>query len=179
VDGGHNLRIKDLRLMDNDITSGGLEVLCKALVPASFRCLETLIPNDNSRLLENAAATQRFIEKVLLAPGTALKVLYVAHCSYSASHALLLKSCETNHVLQELDISLTESSNEPTIRNQLVDSLPKIKGLRHLGWCANNFRASANELMAAVRQNTSLLVIFPGFLRPPSVDAVLKRNKYF
>lgn len=90
IDGGHNPRIGELALQSIIITSDELEVLCRTtLVPALFRCLETLVLRSNLQLLDNVAITQRFIQQVLVVPGTTLKKFDVDSCSKkSASYFL-------------------------------------------------------------------------------------------
>lgn len=109
----------------------------------STSSLPKLNLGNNTNLLDNEVHVQHFVDKVLLSPDITLKELYLRHC-YShggaGGYAIIIKACGTNTKLQVLDIYRWVGNHHPSIRDQLIQSLPGMKGLQRL-ICSTDFFA--------------------------------------
>lgn len=203
VDGDLHRCLEELDLSKNCITSSGLRSLC-ALNPSTFPSLQKLTLNGNDILIDNEEITRRFVQELLLSDETTLKELHIAHCAlFPVRYTLFIKALETNQQLRLLNMSNCTDfadivdgepdifDDQQPIREQLVESLPQMKGLGYLIAAQLFLNEHDQELMTAFDKNTSLVRISVpttsliinhdarSEISTPILLTILKRNNYF
>jgi hypothetical protein len=177
--------LKTLKLSTNYITSDGLQCLSK-LDSGVLPSLTRLDLCYNNNLLDDADGTKLFAQKLLLSQGATLKEeLKLRYCSdQAAGYCIIIKSLETNATLKQLDMSESVVHRQ-AIREQLIQSLPKMTGLQDLAVGRKCIDLDDQRTMTALRQNVSLVSVdyryFAGdtpLSDHPRLAANLERNKH-
>jgi hypothetical protein len=187
----HLPHLELLNLSDDCITPIGLQVLMDAL-PLAFSHLKRRDLHANQRMFADEQTTQRFVDRGLLSDDVAIDELDVDHDGSGP----IIKSCEhEKSKLRVLDISpLHGRLPLRRIRDQFVESLPKMKRLQEL--ICNSHRPEDSltrfmatrdgkallvdpEIMAALHQNTSLVKLSDRFDEPenPLLVPILGRSQ--
>lgn len=175
MDGGCYV-LKELDLSFNHITSIGLYLLA-TLIPVALPSLEKLNLASNQRLFGNQKTTRLFADGMFLSRGTSLKELYIDRCGDCTP---IIKACETNDTLEVLDITCEDiDHHHQSIRNQLVESMPKMKGIQRLIYHFELFtRDNQPLLMTSLVKNTSIVHITSNTETRPSITPILQRNRH-
>jgi hypothetical protein len=150
--------LKTLKLSANKITSDGLQCLSK-LDADVLPSLERLHLGNNCNLLDDAESTKLFARKLLLSKRTHLEKLHLRYCmGRAAGYSIIIKSMEENETVRLLDVTSSDANFQP-IRDQLITSLPRMKGVKELHVARGLLDLENQPMMTAFRQNASVFKV--------------------
>jgi hypothetical protein len=165
--------LKDLHFRFNQLTGNGLGIMARR-IPEALPSLETLVLEGNKDLLNNPENTQLFAKNVL----PMLRELHINYCGDGTGYSQIITACEADTIgkLELLDISTRHPHQ--AVRNQLVESLPKMK-VQHLICAHGLFTRSDRALMSALYKNTIIIALdyLDAQARRHHVAPILQRNK--
>jgi hypothetical protein len=158
------IHLEYLALANNDITRIGLQALTDG-IPLALLHLKKLKLSGNKHLFYEEDSTQRFAGRILLSDDMAIEGLRVWRSGHFG--ILIIKSCEQDNI----KLRVLHISDSPHMRDQLVESLPKMKHLQELYYgrslkphgelarCDGTVLLVDPTIMAALHENTSLVKI--------------------
>jgi hypothetical protein len=146
--------------------------------------LECLHLGDNCTLLDDAESTKLFAQKLLLSKRTNRKELHVRNQSRheNVGFTIIIKSMEKNETVRLLDVASSWENYQP-VRDQLILSLPKMKGVWQLNFARGLHILDLfdQRIMTAFRQSVSIVEVsqrFEAFLSNDSrLKPIITRNK--
>jgi hypothetical protein len=152
---GNFKSLKEVHFDNNSISGRGL-LAVSILSMKSRLSLEKLWILNNPSLLDTAEHTAFFAENMLMDNPT-LKELYIGSCSKeSLGYTVIIRALETNNTLMKLHMTGAAVHSRQAVRAQLIESIPKMKGLCYLAFDKELF---INDLMRALCQSESLVEV--------------------
>jgi hypothetical protein len=178
MESGCSASLKELDLSLNRISSNGLYLLATQ-IPVALPGLEKLRLDSNPSLFENQKTTRMFANNLLLSASTSLKQLYIDRCGDVTP---IIKACETNDRLQVLDIAsdnVDDHQQCEITRSQLVESMPRMKGMRRLMFNFELFsRDTIKPMLTALEKNTGIVHIISNAETRLCIAPVMQRNRH-